>query len=273
MNDKEASGLSSATKRERRVLIGWIGGFTMVLVVLLLLLAKFTLNHFDGMNTELKEIGGTHVQLMRMVTNAENYQLEQHLYLERIFRHTAAGDDQAQEKIRDYLVAFEVFNNQFHDELRKGLRQIEGLQVITGDMRNRKESIRVQLNKLLKEHQYFNTDAEEMIAFLTTGQYEEAENRFHQIEEDVQTVSHNAQRLSRDLEDFIAESVRATEFHASSAISNTKYFTFGAATVAIAYGIFVIIFMLRYFNGLKKVETELRKQEPDPLTFQFFLQG
>lgn len=263
MPDNRQAAVQTSIRNEKRSWIARIGGGIIILGIILIFLGKYTIDDFRGMTGILSEINDTEIDLMKVATNLENHQLEQHLYLVGIFRIGASQKEDVSEDLNSFISAFEAYGDQFEEEIQRGIAISEKAMEVSEEAAEKYMKVNIMLTSLQDDHDTFEANARAVIGLIESGEYREARSVIAQIEDDVQAVSHNAQRLGRDIELYIERSVVSAEQFAATATKNHTVLAVIGIALLIVFGIYVMIFMLRYITDLKTSEEELRKHRDE----------
>ena len=247
--------------REKKVVVLWIGGFALILILLLMVLARYTSYQFTEAHRNLREISETESRLMETVTRLTQSQFRQQLTIEKIFRIGRNVREGAEGELLRQRALFEKHGKAAEVAIQFGKKVTENAQTMSAEASDKYMYIYNLLDGLQSEHQEFETDASAIIELIRELKFDEAQQEFRNIEETGRLVTDHANMILLRVEDFIHQSVRSLEEQSSNASWVTTLITAAETLIALIFAFLVLIYMLRYIRDLKKTEEALRKHE------------
>jgi len=263
MKDKTEAGKKSAADRESHVLVVRIVGFVVVLILLLSILAGYTLSHLGSIDDETEEFSVIEIPLRKVVKGVQEHQLEQHLILERIFRISFQETDENERdtKIDEEIACFNDHGLQIDVKIETGIGLAVKAQTMSDKIAEQYENVLRLLLDLQNAHQEFEVNVWELAALIKDSRSLEVLEHFEELEGEAEDLDFNAKLLYIEIGLFEDESVRGIEEHRSDTIQMTGLIVIIEAGVAVVLGAYMVLFTSDHVTKRKMMEDVLHKSE------------
>lgn len=255
--------IQSSMKNVQRSWSARIGTGTAVIIIIVILIAIYAIENFRGMSNIVRDTDQTEVRLIDTAANLEYYQLEQNLYLERIFRFSAEQDGDIPEEIQSLSAAIRKLGNDFQKEIERGMVISEKAMDKSDEAAEKYMNINTMLTSLQDVHQHYDTRVRGLIALLPAGNYREARDYLDRNDENAQMILTNIKQLKGELKASIGQAVTTADSYAGTASKNHLLLSAAGIAATILFGLHVLKFILRYIADLKQSEDELLRHQDE----------
>jgi len=243
-------------------------------ISLMMLIGLYALNQMKRIGAEVEEVAKMDMPLVLAITNIKNNQLEQALYLERLFR-LGSRDYHSALTQQEYAIAkkqFKQFGKQIKQELAsaktKAKEDIE-LSLVEQDKKEF-QFIFQQLVKIDTDHKNYQTHADKVITLLTqrinqqlfnnkkqTTLGIELEQLITEIEQQEANLDHTIELLLKEIEDFTLQSLFAAEIHEKSAIQQVLILIIIGTILAFLGSLIIIQLINKPITRLKALGNKM----------------
>jgi len=211
-----------------------IGGFGLVLV-LLAVVAAYSMISMGGIGREIKQVGEEIIPLTDNVAKIEASQLQQAIALERAFRFGEEGTSSAMKLFEDQAVTFDEFAKEANKEFEDAVKLIEDAQVYTESDAKDMGEVMDNLAAMEAEHKNFDSLAGKAMELLKEGKIAQA----RLLEESVEEAEN---KLDSEIKQFAARMETRSEEAGNKAEADEKrassiMLIVSSITVLLGFGI------------------------------------
>ncbi|MCH7556615.1 MAG: hypothetical protein IIB56_04060 [Planctomycetes bacterium] len=215
-----------------------IGGFGVVLV-LLTVLAVYSLTSMSGIGVKIEEIAEEIIPLTNMVATIEVKQLEQSIALERAFRFGEEEGSQAELMFEQHVEKFEKLAAEVDKEFEEVIKFLEERPAHTEALAKEMEDAMNNLARMAAGHKSFDALAEKAIGLLKAGNIAQARLLEEAVAEAEDGLNHEIMQFMVVMADRSEEASNTAEADEKRAASIMLILSI--ATVILGFTIAVIL--------------------------------
>ncbi|MEE8556730.1 MAG: ATP-binding protein [Myxococcota bacterium] len=252
--------MSSASRRETRLVAAGIGIFLVSMLLIFAVVARVALYQLNRIYGELERFAETEVSLTRIVTGVQERQSKQQIALERILRLQTGGGLAGQSPLQEMLVTFREHGTEARQQIRRGIETARTAAAISTDAEEEYRHLEELLVALQREHQAFEARAREVISPIQAGERPDPA-LIRSLEQQARQTGSEAQGLLLELQSFMEETGWELEVHADNALSTIALVASIGAVIAVIFGAYVLFSTFSHMEKRRRVEEALRASE------------